>query len=456
MAGMMQRNRRTRLDRWLAGLASLALLVAAGACSSPDDGVEPEAQADARPLDEPPALPGEVQASDVERELSPAIAPGDLEALVADNTAFAVDMYHGVRTEDGNLFMSPLSVSMALAMTYAGARENTADQIADTMHFSLSGERLHAAFNALDLALDSRGIPADGSEDRLFQLNLTNATFGQVGYPFLQDYIDLLARHYESGLSLLDFAADPDIARMQINDWIAAATNDRILDMLPPNSIARTAKLVLVNSIYFNANWRLPFGENSTEPAIFKGLSGDITVDMMSGAAHTGYHQGPDYEAFTLDYDGNELDMVLIVPDEGMLETVESALSSQFLTDLFAAVDVPVGGRLNMPKFEFRSKFKMRDLLIQLGMTDAFTEMVANFSGVDGTMNLSIAEVLHEAFVAVDEEGTEAAAVTVVLPPPPSTPPPPSIIDRPFMFMIRDKATGTILFVGRVVDPTAT
>ena len=440
---------------WRIRTGCLALLfVAAGACSPPADDPGPEPQVDAgQPGDELPPLPGEVPASEVERDLMPDVAPGALDALVAGNTAFAIEMYRGVQGQPGNYFMSPLSVSLALAMTYAGARGDTATQMAQAMHFDLPGEELHSAFNALDLALDSRGFPTDGSDGRLFKLNLANATFGQLGYPFLQEYVDLLAEHYESGMSLLDFAADPDAAVDAINGWIAAATNDRIVDILQYGDISPLAKLVLVNTIYFNANWAEPFAENGTEPGTFKGLAGDVTASMMSGGGFSGYYQGPDHEAFSVAYDGGELDMVIIVPDDGLFIDVENALDSQFLADTFSALEGTGAGPLVMPKFEFRQKIELRPLLESAGMTDAFDPELADFSGIDGTNELFFHRVIHEAFIAVDEEGTEAAGVTVVLPPPPSIPPPPRVIDRPFIFLIRDRATNAVLFLGRVVDP---
>lgn len=441
------------MSRWLATLCAITV----GACSSPMN--DPDPEVDASPLEPPPVmlppLPGEIQASDVERDLDPALPPGALETLVAGNTAFAVEMYRSVGANaNGNLFMSPLSVSLALAMTYAGARGETATQMAQAMHYDLPGDDLHAAFNALDLALDSRGLPMDGSMDRLFQLNLANATFGQVGYPFLQDYIDLLARHYESGMSLLDFAADPDAAVDIINAWIAEATGNRLPDVLKYGDITERARLVLTNAIYFKATWQSQFDEDATEPGTFRGLAGDITAQMMSDGGYQGHYQGDGYRCFSLNYQGGELDMVLIVPDEGMFSTIESSIDGPFLADVFAGLTLP-GGRLIMPKFNFRQNTELQDILVNLGMVDAFSENLADFSGIDGSRELSFAKVIHDAFVAVDENGTEAAAVTVVLPPPPSVPPPPDVVDRPFIFLIRDKPTGAILFMGRVLDPTA-
>ena len=401
-----------------------------------------------------PPPPGERAASELARDRTPNVAPGDADALVIGNTAFAVDAYHEIRQAPGNLFYSPLSVSMAMAMTYGGARGDTEAQMADALHFTLPNESLHAAFNWLDLELSSRGQGAQGADGDGFRLNLINNTFGQMGYQFLPEYLDLLALNYGVGMSLLDFLNDPEGARESINQWVAEVTEERIEDLLPAGSISPSTRLVLTNAVYFNAAWDTPFNENATSPGTFHAPAGDVTVDMMNGTVDAMTHmQGEGYQAIGLPYDGQELDMVLIIPDEGMFETVEGNLSSALFDDVFTALSPGPYGALAMPSFGFRTKVDMVEIFQNLGLIAAF-DASADFSGINGARDLMITGIFHEAFIQVNEAGTEAAAATAVVVDETSVPQS-FTVDRPFLFAIRDIQTGTVLFLGRVLDPSA-
>jgi serpin B len=403
------------------------------------------------------AAGGEVLQSEKPRDTAPEVSASDLTSLVAGNSAFAFDLYQQLKDKEGNLFYSPYSISLALAMTYGGARTETEEQMADALRFSLPQNRLHPAFNALALALDSRGEGAQGKDGEGFRLNIVNAIWGQRDYPFLGDFLDLLAVNYGAGLRVLDFIGATEESRVTINDWVSDQTEGRIKDLIPAGAITTITRLVLTNAIYFNAAWEYPFEKDMTEDGIFYRLDGsEVTVPMMSQKETFGYGEGDGYQAVELPYDGNELSMVILLPASGRFGAFEEALDA-------AQVDGIIGGMehrqviLTMPRFEFDSSFSLKEALSAMGMPLAFSEM-ADFSGMTGNRDLFIMDVVHKAFVSVDEEGTEAAAATAVIMGETAMPPSEAVevtIDRPFIFLIRDIETGAILFVGRTLDPGA-
>ena len=401
-----------------------------------------------------PTVSGEVIKSEKPRITSPQAGESDLTALASGNSAFAFDLYQALREEDGNLFYSPYSISLALAMTYAGARDETEKQMANTLHFTLPQDRLHPTFNSLDLELAQRGQGAKGKDEGGFRLNIVNAIWGQKDYHFLATFLDLLAENYGAGLRILNFASAPEESRITINEWVSDQTEDRIKDLLPPGSIDPLTRLVLTNAIYFNVAWQYPFNEDATRDGLFHLLDGgEVTVPMMSQKKSLGYAEGEGYQAVELPYDGRELSMVILLPQAGEFETFEKSLDSQRVDAIIKNLESSQVA-LTMPRFEFESSFRLREPLVAMGMPGAFSN--ADFSGMTGNRDLFIADVVHKAFVSVDETGTEAAAATAVIMP---TAAPPGVtvevtVDRPFIFLIRDIETGAILFVGRVVDPS--
>lgn len=426
--------------RRLASLFALASTIALTACASDSS---------------PPQMPGETAKSELKRDLAPDVSEADGDALVAGNTAFAVDAYRELQAgnEGENIFISPLSISSALAMVYAGARGDTEAQMADALHFTLPQDQLHPAFNWLDLELASRGDGASGSDGGDFRLNVVNATFGQIGFQFLPDFLDRLAVNYGAGLSLLDFQGDPEGSRQVINNWVADATEDNILDLLPEGIISPSTRLVLTNAVYFNAAWKTKFDPDRTAPGTFHGLASDVTADMMTGEVEgVDYTAGDGYEALSLPYDGDELDMVFIVPDEGQFASIDTGISPVWLDGVLSDLAPSGIGGVTMPKFDFRFKTGLIETFQALGMTDAF-DGSADFSGIDGTRNLVITGIVHEAFVKVTEDGTEAGGATAVVVGETSVPEWVTI-DRPFLFLIRDIETGAVLFIGRVLDPS--
>jgi serpin B len=385
--------------------------------------------------------------SDLERETSPNVPSEDLVALVQGNSAFACDLYQKIRSDNGNLFFSPYSISAALAMTYAGARGETEQQMAEVLHFMLPQERLHSAFNALDLALASEG-------NDNFRLDIANALWGQVGYYFRSDFLDRLAANYGAGMWLVDFIEDAELARIRINDWVSAHTENKIENLLPPESVNSLTRLVLTNAIYFHASWLFPFW--TTRESTFTLLDNSrVTTQMMSEEEELRYAEGEGYQAVELPYIDGDASMLIILPTLDKFNEFETTLNAERVSEIVENL-VYMHVFIEMPKFEFAKSLDLVQILQEMGMPAAFEFLGADFSGIDNTHDLFITNVLHKAFISVDEQGTEATAATAINA---SLGVPPSLteisIDHPFIFMIRNNSTGAILFLGRVLDPTA-
>ncbi len=393
--------------------------------------------------------------SEKQRVTSPDVNEADLAVLVNGNSAFAFDLYQVLRETSGNFFYSPYSISLALAMTYAGARGETAQQMADTLYFTLPHERMHPSFNSLDIELSQRGEGAKGKDEEGFRLNIANALWGQESYKFLSEFLDGLAENYGAGLRLLDFVNEPEESRITINNWVSDQTEGKIKDLIPQDVIDALTRLVLTNTIYFNAAWQYLFNENMTEDGPFYLLDGGkVTVPMMRQVESFGYAKGDGYQAVELPYDGRELSMVILLPQTDQFDTFEGSLDAQRVDAIVKDLALRRVA-LMMPKFEFKSSFSLKETLAAMGMPVAFSGG-ADFSGMTGNRDLFIADVIHEAFVSVDEAGTEAAAATAVVMTMTASPGAPVevTVDHPFIFLIRDIKTGAILFFGRVVNPS--
>jgi serpin B len=369
------------------------------------------------------------------------------------NTAFAADLYQALRGDQANLFYSPLSISIALAMTYAGARGETAEQMAETMHYDLAQPGLHAALNSLDLLLAGRGEGAKGKDGKGFRLNVVNAIWGQRDYHFETAYLDTIAVNYGAGVRLLDYVKEPDNSRKIINQWVSDQTEQRIKDLIPAGVIDNMTRLVLTNAVYFNAAWANPFAKEATRAGDFLCADGaTVKKQMMSANESFGYASGDGWQLVELPYDRNELAMDIILPDEGGWTAFEDDLTAERLAGMLAEIQSQQV-QLTMPKFEFENEFSLGRTLAAMGMPVAFTGD-ADFSGITGKRDLHIGEVIHKSFVAVDEAGTEAAAATAVVMRLTAMPAEPVVVnvDRPFVFLIRDLETGVVLFMGRVVQ----
>ncbi|MEW5868991.1 MAG: serpin family protein [Chloroflexota bacterium] len=395
--------------------------------------------------------------SNLPRNISPQVTQDQVNTLAEGNSAFALDFYQAVRGQQGNLFFSPYSLSAALAMTYAGARGNTEKQMAQVLHFTLPQEQLHTAFNALDLRFTQAGQGTAGAEDQQpFQLSIANALWGQRDYHFLDEFLDILAENYGAGMRLVDFAANPDSERQVINEWVSQQTQERIQDLIPPEGVTTATRLVLTNAIYFKADWLSPFASDLTREMPFYLLDGSQTeVAMMAyqQPANLSYLEGVGFQAVELPYAGERTAMLILVPDAGTFAEFEEHLTADQLNSIRLEMQ-PQAVSLRLPKFRYENEYDLADTLAGMGMVDAFGEE-ADFSGMDGLQHsLFISDVFHKAFVAVDEKGTEAAAATaVVMSKMAMVQSIEMTVDRPFVFLILDKPGGTILFLGRVVEP---
>jgi serpin B len=424
-------------------LAGVMILVLAG-CSS--DG---------------PVLPGGNKPQEVISELSREdlgdFPLEELAELAAGNSAFALDLYQQLASQEGNLFYSPYSISSALAMTYAGAEGNTAEEMAAVLHFLENEDQLHAGFNALDQYLEGLAemdIPEDQGDP--FQLNIANSIWGQKDFSFEEQFLNTLAVNYGAGLRLLDYIQAPEESRQTINQWVSDQTKKKIQDLIPEGAITTDTRLVLSNAIYFKATWMETFEESLTEDSIFYGLDGEeIDVEMMSTGsdASYAYYQGDGFQVVALPYVGGQVSMLVIIPDEGTFKEFEAGFSSEQLDEIVSKMTYsPIA--LKFPKFEFESEISLAQTLAAMGMPEAVST-AADFSGMTGDKDLFISDVFHKAFVGVDEEGTEAAAATAVIMSLTSAPMDPLqlTVDRPFLFAIREHQTNSILFMGRLVSP---
>lgn len=423
----------------------LSLLALLAACTPDPEPSNPD-------TDVPP--PGEMVASDLARDMSPDVDEATLRSLTASNRAMAFDLYGELSAEDGNLFLSPHSISVALAMTWAGAVGTTADEMAEVLHFDLPPDTLHAAFNALDLALAERSTLPAGSSGDAPTLDIVNATFGQLGYPFETPFLDVLALDYGAAMYLMDFGADPDGSRTAINDWVEQSTHDRIQDLLPPGSVTGDTRLVLANAIYFKGSWALPFAASQTSDDAFTLLDGGAaTVPTLHGTVEGTYAEGDGWAMMEMPYTGHELVMTVLVPDEGRFAEIEAGLDAAFFDEAVDALET-YDITLSLPKFSFRTPIDLVPAFMALGMQAPFDGSEADFSGMSATGDLYIGGIFHQGFVDVNEEGTEAAAATaVVMNDTAAGNTTELVVDRPFLFAIRDRPTGAVLFLGRVLDP---
>ena len=299
------------------------------------------------------AAADEILQSEKPRISEPQVSQDDLVALVDGNSEFAFDLYQVLKEKNGNLFYSPHSISVALAMTYAGAREETERQMADTLNFNLSQDSIHPAFNGLDINLNSRGKGARGKDGGAFRLNIVNAVWGQKYLEFLPEFLDVLSENYGSGLRILDFAAEPEPSRITINDWVSKQTKGRINDLVPPGIIDSRTGIILTNAIYFNAAWKFRFTENPKSDGTFELLDGTkIKAQMMRRTEKYGQAWGINYQAIELPYDGDELSMVILLPDSNRFEDFERSMDYETVDNIISDINRHKIS-LEMPKFNF-------------------------------------------------------------------------------------------------------
>jgi serpin B len=382
------------------------------------------------------------------RKIPSALEP-DVAEVAAANNQFACDVYRKVVAETGNTFFSPFSISTALAMVDAGAANNTDAQLRTTLHFTLPGERLHTAYGAL---LDSLAI---GRDHGAYTLATANRLFGQQGFPFLPSYLTITKNDYGAELLPVDFAADPEAARHTVNQWVADQTDAKIPELFPQGALDASTRLALANAIVFRGDWANHFDHDRTQPSPFHLADGStVMVPMMGKHDVIAGHGIPGGRLGVLPFDGKDLSFVVLLPAtpdglpalEAQLDGATLASSIDAATNGEEAIDV------RLPKLQITSSLDLGAALIALGITDAFSPDVADFSALDGDRDLSIQSAVHKAVLTVDEDGAEAVAATGVGIGITSLPAP-FEVDRPFAFVIYDHVTHSVLFMGRVQDP---
>jgi serpin B len=383
----------------------------------------------------------------------PAKAQEDRPALVEGNTRFALDLYAQLRQSEGNVAYSPYSISTALAMTRAGARGATADEMDKVLHFTLPQERLHPAAGALvrDLSAAPKGKKPN------YQLTVANALWGQKNFGFLAEFRNLTRTDYGAELTEVDFVNAREEARKTINAAVEKQTNEKVKELLKPDHLTPATRLVLTNAIYFKAEWETKFPREGTREQPFQ-LTAErkVKVPTMARTAKFPYLDGDTFQVVELPYAGKDLSMLVLLPKKADgLPELEKALTAQKLAEWHGKLrEAEV--LVYLPKFKMTGAFELKEVLKAMGMERAFDRNRADFSGMNGGHDLFIQNVIHQAFVDVNEEGTEAAGATAVVMglggPPPR--PVPFRADHPFVFLVRDNRSGSVLFLGRVADPT--
>jgi len=374
-----------------------------------------------------------------------------IKQMVQDNSAFALDLYGQLKQREKNLFFSPFSISAALAMTYAGAREKTASQMASALHFNQEPDQLHLSMGELISRLNAVQKKSE------VELSVANAIWAQRGYQFLDAFFRVIQQSYQADLNQVNFTAAADAARQAINRWVEEQTHQKIKDLIPPGVLNALTRLVLVNAIYFKGFWDTQFkAEDTQEMAFWLSAETNIKVPMMHQEHQYGYWENEWLQMLEMPYKDEALSLIVLLPKEktgiSVLEqklTLENILRWQ---DQLQKQKI----KLFFPKFKIEAQFNLGQTLSAMGMPDAFDPNKADFSAMIGKKELFISAVIHKAFVEVNEEGTEAAAATGVLIGVTSIPPPSPIFkaDHPFVFFIRDNASGSIVFLGRVLDPS--
>ena len=382
------------------------------------------------------------------------ITANNPQGIVDGNNKFAFNLYHAVQggTTGTNLFYSPFSISTALAMVYAGARTETALQISATMNFP-QGEKFHSDYSQF-----LKGL-AEGTENKII-LQIANGLWAQKDYKFLDSYFDLVKSKYASELKNVDFAdnTEREKTRMDINTWVEQKTNDKIKNLLSQGDLTSMTRLVLVNAIYFYGDWAEPFEKQGTQPKDFTLLDGTKNnVPFMNQQGRFNYYEDAKLQALEIPYKDNKASMVIFLPIKNKwMAEFEKSFDYKYYQDIIAALQ-SIEVRLSLPKFQTTCKLDLGNTLSQMGMPLAFLDN-ADFSGMTGRRDLYISDVIHQAFINVDEKGTEAAAATAVIMKMTAirTPTEPKIFnaDHPFVFLIKDNTTHSILFIGKMMNPT--
>jgi serpin B len=398
------------------------------------------------------ALAGATLAGGLGSRLARAGQPAaDWSKLVAGNTQFGMELYGELKGEAGNLFLSPFSISTALGMTAAGARGKTLEEMETVLH--LPGDP-HAGFGAIIKSLNEE----PDAKKRGFTLSTANALWAQQGYPWKPEYKKLVATDYGAGLFDVNFKGDAEASRTTINQWVEKETRDKIKDLLPVGSVTPDTRLVLTNAIYFKGDWQDPFDKKATRDLPFTTTGGKtVEAPLMFRVGRYLYGENDAFQVIDMPYTGRRISMTVILPRKADgLPAVEKELTAAKLAETVKGLRLEREVHVHLPRFKVTKDFLLNKPLKALGMKLAFEK--ADFSGMHtGGEQLDITAVLHKAFVDVNEEGTEAAAATGVVVGVTSAAPPPTPkyfkADHPFLFLIRDQKTGSVLFMGRLENP---
>jgi serpin B len=373
----------------------------------------------------------------------------DVNTAVNDNNAFACALYSELAKNKGNLFFSPFSISAALSMTYAGARGETAKQMAEALHLTLGADKLHPALADLMKAMNGGG--------KKYQLSVANALWGQSGTKFQPEFLKLTQNYYGAGFKPVDFidAQKREQTRGKINRWVESKTKHKIRDLIKPDVLTELTRLVLTNAIYFKGQWEQQFKPADTKNMPFYIRPGESKeVPLMFQTAKFPYTVNDQAQILELPYAGGDLSMVVVLPKpESSLAALEASFTLEKVQSLLEKLS-PVEVKVYLPRFKMEQSFSLNETLKGLGMRDAFDSLKADFSGIATGARLYITSVIHKAFVEVNEAGTEAAASTAVVVGTKAIKIEPTFrADHPFLFLIRDRRTGSILFMGRMVEP---
>ncbi len=371
------------------------------------------------------------------------------------NNQFAFDLFKAISpSHDENLVISPFSISTALAMTYAGADGSTAEEMARTLYFYSGQERFHEDFSAWMNSIRERGKTKD-------KLQIANSLWPQEDYPFREDFINLIKEYYESALFKVNYRGDREQIRQRINSWVKDNTNQLITNLIKPGVLTDDTRLVLVNAIYFLSDWKIAFDEKVTHTAPFY-ITPEKSVDvpLMYMEDDLKYAETENFQILELEYEGGDFSMVAMLPAEG---TDIDNFIHDFDVDTFVEIlDMMDKQKVEvyLPSFKVRSNFDLEKLLAEMGMPEAFSNK-ADFGRMTDLQDLKIDKVIHEAFIDVTEEGTEAAASTavVIIRKSAMVDPPEKITfraDRPFLYAIKDNSTQSILFMGKTLNPALT
>ena len=373
----------------------------------------------------------------------------DISRIIEANNRFAINLYSQYKSEEGNIFFSPFSISTAMAMVYEGAEGKTAKEIKSVFGFPKYDNSRRNQYAKL--------LSEINKKDKEYALKTANALWAEQDFHFLDEYFTTVEKYYGGKTINLDFINEWEASRLIINNWVEDKTNNKIKDLFPKGEIDPLTRLVLTNAIYFKAKWLIQFDADKTSDEYFRvNPDKSIKVPMMQPTSQKStfnYTQNKDLQILEMPYAGEDLSMLILLPLDDDIEALENSFTLEKLTAWKKSLRKR---RVNIyiPKFKFETKYFMKKTLSNLGMPAAFTNS-ADFSGMTGTNDLKIDEVIHQAFIEVNEEGTEAAAATGIVMMQKSMPPPTPIFkaDHPFIFIIQQKETGNILFMGRINNP---